>query len=189
MNKKIIYIITTCLIACLAFSGGFLFKDYYVHHDPAVTANVAFYEGTGADARLVATSGNLITDFGENRTLYSLLNTLTSITGMAVGNITSVDASDTGLDTEATTAGFTRVACNVSSVWSNGGDSAVNFTASWDASAAIAVNGVALCLGTSASAADAVALSFITDGTMHQFPLSTPASRLTAVWTLTCNAN
>lgn len=190
MNKPTFkQIAVVALIASLAFSFGLVATNVRLHQTPQVTANVYFYEGSGADAKLIAESGNLITDFGEETMLEALVGNATDITGIAAGNSSTIDQTDTGLDTEATDSGFDRVACNVSALWSNSGDSARNFTASFDATVTISVNSVILTLSTVSETADAMATSFITDGTQHQFPLSTPASRLTVVWVLTVNAN
>jgi len=158
----------------------------YFHKDPRVVANVYFYEGTGADAVLIGESGNLITNLGENRTLLALNGTATQLQAIAVGNESSIDQTDTGLTTEATTSGFGRVACNVTAAWMNSGDYSLNYTASFDATATIAVNSAILCWSTTPSAQDAYAISFLTDGTQHQFP---SGSRLTVVWAITSNCN
>lgn len=177
------------IIAVLAFSVGLATKNYYVHKDPTITSNVYFYEGSGADAKLIGESGNLITDFGELTILGALVGNSTSITGIAFGNSTTIDQTDTGLDAEATNNGFDRGACVVSAVWANSGDSARNFTITFTASATMSGNAVALTLSTTSETVDAVAVAFITDGTQHQFPLSDPASTLTVKWSLTINAN
>ena len=159
----------------------------FVHRDPAVTANVYVYETIDGQQNLIGSAeGNIITDFGEARALNALVGTATDITGIAVGTEASIDQTDTGLTTEETTNGFERVACNVSTVWDNGGDSAINFTASFDATAQVTVNSAILTLSTVGATADAMAISFLTDGSDHQFPTS---SRLTVVWVLTLNAN
>ena len=117
----------------------------YFHKDPRVVANVYFYEENNGISRLIAESGNLITDLGENRTLLALNGTATSILWIAVGNETAVAKTDSGLTTEATTVGFGRVACNVSAAWMNSDDYSLNYTASFDASALISVNSAILC--------------------------------------------
>ena len=158
----------------------------YFHKDPRVVANVYFYEGTGANAVLIGESGNLITDLGENRTLLALNGTATQLGWIAVGNISSIGQTLTKCDVEATSSGFGRVAANVSAAWMNSGDYSLNYTASFDATSLISVNSAALHWSATANAADAYALSYLTDGTQHQFPAG---SRLTVVWSLTINAN
>jgi hypothetical protein len=189
--------ITLCYIVLLACA---LFMSYMVgvvtqkglfHRNPAVSANVYFYEGAGASAHLIAESGNLITDLGENVSLFGLMNDANyELVAISTGNASSITADLTILDTEATDSGFDRVACNVSAYWLNSNDISVNFTASFDASAQISVNSVGLHWDITDNLDETMyAASFITDGTQHQFPLSTPASRLTVVWVLTFNAN
>lgn len=178
------------LIAALAFSLGIAAANLKLHSDPQVTANVYFYEGTGADARLIAESGNLITDIGENVTLFSLNGAAQTLVAISTGNASSITAGLTKLTTEATNSGFDRVACNVSAYWFNNGDIAINYTASFDANTTISVNSVGLhWSATDNSDGNMYAASFITDGTQHQFPLSDPASKLTVKWVLTINAN
>jgi len=178
------------IIAILAFSLGIASTTIRLHQTPQLTANVYFYEGTGADAQLIAQSGNLITDIGENVTLFSLNAANQTLVAISTGNASSITAGLTKLDTEATNSGFDRVLCNVSAYWFNSGDIAVNYTASFDATTTISVNSVGLHWSvTDDSDNNMYAASFITDGTQHQFPLSTPASRLTCVWVLTMNAN
>lgn len=176
-----IAVILTAVIT-VAVQGALI----YFHKDPRVVANVYFYEENNGVSRLIAESGNLITDLGENRTLLALNGTATTLCGIAVGNESSIDQTDTGLTTEATNSGFERVQCNYTAAWMNSGDYSINYTASFDASALIAVNSAILCWSTTPSAQDAYAISFLTDGTQHQFPTS---SRLTVIWCLTINAN
>lgn len=188
LNKKTL--IAFALTAVLAFSLGIAVPYIRVHRDPQITANVYFYEGSGADAKLIAETGNLITDLGENATLFGLNAANQTLVAISTGNASSILQTLTKLDTEATNSGFDRVAANVSAYWFNSGDISVNYTAAFDASATISVNSVGLHWSvTDDSDNNMYAASFITDGTQHQFPLSTPASRLTVVWVLTINAN
>ena len=192
MDKRLLAKFTTLLTVAMiaSFSVGYIFKDYYVHRDPQVTANVYFYEGSGADAKLLAETGNLITDLGENVTLFGLNAANQTLVAISTGNASAITQTLTKLDTEATTSGFDRVIANVSAYWFNSGDISINYTAAFDASATISVNSVGLhWSATDDSNNNMYAASFITDGTQHQFPLSTPASRLTVVWVLTINAN
>jgi len=195
MEKKTVFFATLLMISIIAlYSSAIVMilsqNGGHVHKSPQVIANVYFYEGVGAEMKLIGESGNLITDLGENRTLLALNGTATQLCGIAVGNETDIAQTDTGLTTEATTSGFGRVQCNYTAAWMSSGDYSINYTASFDAiTATISVNSAILCWSTTPSAQDAYAISFLTDGTQHQFPVSTPASRLTCVWVLTVNAN
>lgn len=178
------------IVALLFGVFGFVAKDYYVHRDPSVQANVYFYEGTGVNQQLVAESGNLITDIGENFARDVLgFNNVTdhnATISVSTGNASSITAALTKLDTEATSDGFERVDGNVTA-WVNSGDYAFNVTAAFDASGTITVDSVGLhWSNVSDSDNNMFAASFITDGTDHQFPA---ASRLTVVWVITVNAN
>ena len=185
-KNKFISIILLVILATAIITVTAQSSLTYFHKDPRMVANVYFYEENNGQATLIGESGNLITDIGENRTLFALVGSATTLTGIAVGNETAISQTDTGLTAEATNSGFGRVAANVSAVWANGGDSSKNFTASFDSTALIAVNSAILTWSTTASAQDAYAISFLTDGTQHQFPTS---SRLTVIWSLTINCN
>jgi hypothetical protein len=185
-NRKFAVALLLTLLVSVTVTYAVQSALMYFHKDPRVIANVYFYEENNGQSVLIAQTGNLITDLGENRTLDALIGTATTLTGIAVGNESAIDQTDKGLTTEATTSGFGRVAANVSAAWMNGGDYSKNFTASFDASALIAVNSAILCWSTTPSAQDAYAISFLTDGTAHQFP---SASRLTVIWAITVNGN
>jgi hypothetical protein len=181
------YTTVISIVALLALCSFIAFSPTgYIHKSPQANANVYFYETTDSGSNLIGESGNLITDIGEARLMAAMNGTSTTLGWIAVGNETAVAQTDAGLTTEATTVGFGRVACNASAQWQNSADYSQNFTASFDSTALIAVNSAILCWSATPSAADAFAMSFITDGTAHQFPTG---SRLTVVWAITMNAN
>jgi hypothetical protein len=185
-NMKKIWCLAIALSFVLGLSMGYYIKDYRVHTDPKISVNVQFEMG-GAGSTLVSHSGNLITDLGENISLFSLNGANQTLLAISVGNASSITADMTMLDTEATTDGFERVACNMSSYWFNGGDIARNYTACFVATAIICVNAVCLHWSvTGNSDNNAYALAWITDGTYHQFPV---ASWLNTTWVITFNAN
>jgi hypothetical protein len=188
-NKKTSAIWVTTLVIAVLCSAFVTYKltPFLQHKDPKLVANVYFYEGTGAGAKLISKSGNLITDIGENVTLFSLNAANQTLVAISTGNASSITADLTQLDTEATTLGFDRVAANVSAYWFNSGDIAINYTALFRATDTISVNSVGLHWSvTDDSDNNMYAASFITDGTDHQFPVD---GELTAVWVITANAN
>ena len=183
-NKKTIA--SFILITVLAFSLGLTINTLN-SKTRKITADLYLYDGSGAGAQLIAQKQNLITDLGENATLFSLNDANQTLLAISTGNETAIDQTDTQLTSEATTDGFDRVAANVSAYWFNSGDIAINYTALFRATDTISVNAVGLHWSvTDDSDNNMYAASHITDGTQHQFP---SAGELTAVWVITVNAN
>lgn len=108
--------------------------------------NVYIVMETAHGTETIATH-NVITDIGE---IYAR-NILgwNNVTGhnatqwIALGNA-SVSQTDTKLDTEATSTGFTRAANDSCTHWINSGDYAYNVTKKFTATGAITINATAL---------------------------------------------
>jgi hypothetical protein len=188
------------LALCCTTFGYYLGAGYIVvwsHKDPHVQANLyvhiaeaewvnGIYEGCHT---YDYAHENLGTTLGEQyfRDVLLLGNVsdynITSV--IAVGNAT-VAASLTKLTTEATTNGFGRDNATIVA-WMNGTHHAVNYTLTLTCVGLgegeyMLVNATALCYSLVVSAEDAVFMSYLTDGTNHQF---TNTSNMTLTWVIT----
>lgn len=180
MNKKIG--VTIALIACLAFASGYLLAPSFAEHkNPSVQWNVyAFKDGV-----LVGeAAGNLITDIGENfigNCTIGLENNATW--AISLSNVGSPAAAWTQLDTEVAANGFTRAAATTT-VWSNSGDYAINFTKTFTASGTQQLQTAGLQWDSTASSNN----NLFAAATFTQTTFSA-TDTLTITWTITYNAN
>lgn len=180
--KKEIY----ALIIVATFLLGLTIGDLTRHHNPTLEANV-FVCIDRIEGSEDLYSGNVITDIGEHYVANIIgWNNVTNhneTKWIATGNST-IAQTKTKLDTEATTAGFTRALATISNKWISGGDVAVNYTYKFTSTASITVNAVALHWnGVSNSDNNCFALAAITQTT---FPTG---SNMTVVWSIIYNGN
>lgn len=132
----------------LSFAVGFSLKDSpLLHKNPQADVNVFVFKETPYGKDLIAT-GNLVTDEGD-RYVRNILgfNNVTAPTHnatkwIALGNSTIV-ATNTILDAEATTTGFTRFLGTVTP-WINAGDWSYNVTNKFTATGNIQINSTSL---------------------------------------------
>jgi hypothetical protein len=134
---------------------------------------------------------NIITDIGERYERNALgfqnatVSRVNATNYISVGNATPATTL-TKLTSEMTSGGFTRALGTVTSLYYSS-DYSYNVTITFTASASFAVNSVGLHWnGTSNSDLNLYAVAYISDGTYHQFTVS---SQLIIRWLIVRNAN
>ena len=143
------FAITVVLVATLFFVvGGYVFSQnlFSRHKDPQPVANVYVFKETPEGIDLIF-GGNVITD-GAERYVRNILGNNNETTHNAtqwisLGNST-IAQTKTKLDSEATSAGFTRAANDSYVAWINGGDYAYNVTKKFTATGKIQINATGL---------------------------------------------
>lgn len=175
-------------LLCLAVGGIVFSQNFFSHHrNPRVSANVYVFIETPEGIDEVA-SGNVIVD-GAERYVRNILGNNNETTHNAtqwisLGNST-IAASKTKLDSEATTAGFTRAANDTYVAWINSGDYAYNVTKKFTATGNIQVNATGLHYHpTSDSDNNLFALASLGGDQAFQNNWN-----CTIVWVITWNAN
>lgn len=156
------------------------------HHDPVVHANVFFHleEPVGVSD---FQSGNVMTTLSEeNMRNWMGFGNQTSSTNytqyISLGNATIANTL-TKLGVEATTGNFSRSLAITNVAWQNGTHYAFNSTYTWYCTATVAVNATGFhWSGVSDSSGNMAACAYLTDGTMHQF---TVTSNCTVTWVIT----
>jgi len=182
--KRFLVVIT--LVAVLMFSMGYSVRNgVFSHRDPQVNVNMYVLKETPEGNDLIY-SGNVITDRFENKlgNIFGFNNeTVYETKWIALGNST-IDQTKTKLDAEATTLGFARAVADSVVKWSNGGDTAINYTKKFTATGDIQIDATALHESVTGEATDAVALASL--GGAEDFKNNW---NCTIIWVLTWNAN
>jgi len=158
-----------------------------IHQNPNPRVNVYVIRET-PEGRETLVSGNVITNIGElaarNIFGYDNITAWNATQWISLGNST-VAQTETILDAEATTTGFTRAANDTCLAWINSGDYAYNVTNQFTATGTIAVNATGLHWDpTSNSDNNMFAVASL--GAMQGFQNNW---NCTITWVITWNAN
>jgi hypothetical protein len=186
LNKRILAAVL--IFFMVGLSVGWVVKTEYLHMDPSYNVHFEFYKTDSSGAEGVLAVGNLITDIGENFIGNATIGLENNGTwSISVSNVGSPLASWTQLDTEVNANGFTRKAATTV-VWVNGGDWAVNYTATFTATATQQLQTAGLQWdSTPASNNNLFAAATFTQTTFNYGDLG--GDSLTCRWTITHNAN
>lgn len=186
INNKLfaLILISACLsssIVTYAVTSG-----YFTHQNPQAKDNVYVFKESPEGIDLIG-SGNLITDIGEryvrNILGFDNVSSNNATKWISLGN-SSIVATNTKLDTEATATGFTR-ALGAVTAWVNSGDYAYNVTKKFTATGNIRINATALHWN-STSNSDGNAFAMASLGGYEDFENNW---NCTIVWVVTWNAN
>lgn len=188
-KKTLLKIGTITLITLLAFSIGYVVKDYQAHRDPVITANVHITENIGGVSAEIS-SGNLITDIGESFVqswlgLSGAANTTSrnATQYISLSNDASPNASWTQHDTEINANNFTRATGTVAA-WQNSGDYAFNVTYLFTATGTQQLQ----CAGLHWSGGPVSDNNMFAVATFTQTTFNTDDT-LTVTWSITVDAN
>jgi hypothetical protein len=165
----------TCLVA---FAAGYFADDLLIsgHKIPKVTGNVyVTIESPMGVSGFV--EGNVITDIGENATMYGVCNVAVNVNYIAIGNST-IAQTNTKLDTE-----YSRSVADSRVFWISNGDSAFNITKKFTFTETVTLNAAAAHWSGTANANDCYALAAITQTTFQS------NWNLTITWVFIYDAN
>jgi hypothetical protein len=177
---------TFALIAVLAFSIGYLANPLVRHADPKVNVYMTVSKGEASGASATLSSGNLITDIGENFAGNATFGLDANATAWAISlsNDGSSSAAWTELPVEVAANGFSRAAGTNIGPWSNSGDWALNITHTFTASDTQQLQTAGLQWSTTGESDNN--LFAAADFTQTTFEAS---DTLTVTWIITFNAN
>lgn len=183
--KKFAGMYAAILFSVLALS--FCLPQGPIHQNPNPRVNVYVVKET-PEGRQTIVSGNVITDIAEllvrNIIGYDNITAWNATQYISLGNST-VAQTETILDAEATTTGFTRAANDTCLAWINSGDYAYNVTNQFTATGNIAINATGLHWDpTSNSDNNMFAVAYL--GSMQAFQNNW---NCTITWVITWNAN
>lgn len=183
-NKKTLAVVS--LVFILGFTIGVAVNPLRMHFDPKVNVEMYITKGEGTGVSTTLTSGNLITDIGENFAGNATFGLDANSTSWAISlsNDGSASAAWTELPVEIAANGFTRaVGANVGP-FDNSGDWALNVTHTFTCTGTQQLQTAGLQWDDTASsdnnlfaAADFTQTTFNADDT------------LTVTWVITFNAN
>lgn len=177
------FVLTIALVAIVAFVNGYAIQNYLLkpHQPMRAKANVFITIQTEMGTYHLLES-NKITDIGENATRYGVCGAAVDVKYISLGNST-IEQTNTKLDSEADTAGATRAA-GTRSFWISGGDYAFNVTKKFTFTGTITLNATGLhWSGESKSDGNLFALASFTQTTFQN------NWNLTITWSVVFNGN
>jgi len=185
-------VISLSLMAIVFFASGYIAASMaWGPHGPQWKANVIVIieKPNGNDVMIFKAVSifNTITDIGERyiRNVIGNDNETNDATKyISLGNST-IAASKTKLDTEATTTGFIRTVATSIVGWVNAGDYAINYTKKFTATGNIAINAAGLQWSTTSNS-DNNLYALASLGGTQSFQNNWNA---TIIWVITYNAN
>jgi len=180
MENKGKFALTLLLCCLVAFAAGYFADDLLIsgHKIPKVTGNV-YVTIESPMGVYDALEGNVITDIGENATMYGVCNAAVNVNYIAIGNST-IAQTKTKLDTE-----YTRATADSRVFWTSNGDSAFNITKKFTFTENVTLNAAAAHWSGTANANDCYALAAITQ-TQTTFQ---SGWNLTITWVFIYDAN
>jgi hypothetical protein len=179
LTKRAVFKTVACLLlVAIAFAAGYFADDLLIsgHKIPKVTGNVYVTIESPMGVYDVL-EGNVITDIGENATMYGVCNVAVDVKYIAIGNST-IDQTKTKLDTE-----YTRSVADNRVFWTSNGDYAFNITKKFTFTETVTLNAAAAHWSATANANDCYALATITQTTFQA------NWNLTITWVFIYDAN
>ena len=176
-----------CLIMVFTLGSSFsvvMMKTPFPTRHKKATAHVFVIFETAKGGTWFEGQPNVLTNIGERYVANVMgLANVTNVNAtqwIALGNHSTPAITDTKLDTEATTSGFTRSANDTATRWMNGTDYATNISCKFTASATIRINATSLHFNpTSNSDNNAIGIVSITETTFNN------NDNCTIVWVFT----
>lgn len=187
--KRKHFALTIALISVLMFAMGYSIQNgvFNSHKNTQPRVNVYVFKETYESNDLIC-SGNIMTDWAEryyrNNAGFNNETAFNATQWISLGNSTIVQ-TNTKLDVEATSDGFSRAANDSVVTWVNAGDFAYNVTKKFTATGTIYINATGLHVSaTGNSDNNMVAHAYL--GDMEKFETNW---NCTIVWAITWDAN